>query len=188
MVHMITTLRPTGNGFYSQLTVFGDTPGWKCVDDITTDDDSTYLYNTTFDKSSVKWFEPFTDTDCTIASVTLYVRGKAVSRPSNIGEVQIVVYQSIPGGGFFSNYLGVPTSVLFNITDYSTLSAKSYNNPLDGLPWTTSGINAMQFGVTNLGYPTGQTRITQMYLEVNCIIKMHTTKKIKIQSGYKVIL
>lgn len=151
----IETLRPNAAGTYTQLTPY---PGageanWQDVDDITPDEDSTYVYglsvNDTYNLS-----DHVAGTG-SIYGVTIYVRAKYVTEP-------IYIYIKIRTESY--NYTSYPymPSLTDSYADYSKLWT---NNPATGVAWTWAEIDALEAGIIFNGN-TITSRCTQVYVEV----------------------
>lgn len=73
----VETLRPNAVGDSSQNTPVGDTPGWKCVDEAVSDDDTTYVCSSDVDANPYLDLYNLADTaipaGSTINSVTVKV-------------------------------------------------------------------------------------------------------------------
>lgn len=76
------TLRPNAVGDNSQNTPTGDTPGWKCVDEASSDSDTTYVCSSDFDANAYLDLYNLVDSaipvGSTINSVTVKVNIKSL--------------------------------------------------------------------------------------------------------------
>ena len=144
-------LRPDGVGTYSQLTPYGDTPNWKCVDDITPDNDSTYVAENTDTGVDTYEMEDHTAETGAITNVRVYIRAKKVGGDGSarcaIRPAGIVYYGSVSINFAWNDYY----------YDWAT-------NPGGG-SWTWTHIDNLQAGV-ELTYIAGAPRCTQVWIVV----------------------
>ena len=156
-----TTIKlfPMGDGNYRDLSYFGDTRNWRCVDEQTADDDTTYVYRSSSSSNYIRDTYATQDTSAsgTINSVTIYIRCR-YSGGSATPNARTVV--RISG----TDYVG--TDIILT-TSWATYSTTYTTNPAGGA-WTWAAINALECGVDlrrTIG--GGEVRCTQVYIEVN---------------------
>lgn len=156
-------LRPNAGGSTTQLSRNTGSSNWACVDEVTSDGDTTYV----MDPDSGNW-----DTDTygtensadlgTISSVTVYSKCKrhdAGSSSASYSRTALRVDGTIYSGD--SNDMGT------SYTDYST----TYETNPGGGSWTWTDINNLQCGVSlysgdTSGGSQSHARCTQVWVEV----------------------
>jgi FlaG/FlaF family flagellin (archaellin) len=154
-------LRPNGVGTSTDLdnnSWWDD--NWECVDDISSDGDSTYVYKS---GSSTSWETDTYDiedsglTSGTINSVTVY----AVCRDAT-GDGQARIAIQTNGQDFQEATTSLTSG------SWQTIFYMWNNNPDTGTTWTWSQIDALEAGVglqeSGYGY---DMRCTQVWVEVN---------------------
>ena len=136
------TLYPNGAGNSSILTPAGDTPNWKCVDEVgSIDSDTTYVYRAgglgagldlyTIDASGVP-----------SGAIIRNVRSVNYSKRAGLGGGTTKAAIRIGG----TTYLGVSKSLSTNysaavtFTDWAT-------NPNSGVAWTVADMSSLEVGV-----------------------------------------
>ncbi|MCG3219121.1 MAG: hypothetical protein KAR35_08955, partial [Candidatus Heimdallarchaeota archaeon] len=151
------TLRPEGDGVSTNLTPTGEVSNYLCVDDVTSDDDISYVIN--LDTGFLT--DTYATTDHTselgnINSITVYV---VVKIGTSGGDAQIV----LRSGGVDYPIDITPT------TTYASYSYQWTTNPADSQPWDWLDIDAMEIGVASSGGggPNRFGRVTQVYAVVN---------------------
>lgn len=165
----VETLRPSANGDVIELTPSGDSPNYKCVDDVEPDEETTVCINPESGGNPVSRIDlyqvPAGGGQGNIEKVVVYRRGKSYSSGTcsiNRGLIKThdVVYE---GGwvGFSSNW--------YVYDDTWT------NNPNTSSPWTWAEIEALQIGVELRSCDSWNTRVTQVYVEVDYIIVVAPT-------------
>ena len=158
------TRRPGGAGDEANLTLVGATNNWEAVDEVNSDDDSTYVY--TRDKSAYTTdLHNLDDASLsgTINSVTVYIRSRSVDPPTQAGA-----YTWIKTNGV--SYSGSEITLTTSYADYSTVYA---TNPQTGSAWTWAEIDALQAGVGLRGSSTTgaeaqrESRCTQVWVVID---------------------
>lgn len=166
---MIRTLRPTGAGARSQLTAVGDTPNWNCVEETSSDSDTTYVESVTDGAGTIL---VKIDSHAT-ADLPTGLLG-AISRVSVFMVAKY--YQIAPGYAKITPqvrvgtvwYGGTQTSMTGS---YATYSKGWTTNPATAAAWLLAAVNAAQIAYTTellddgLGTQTA-ARVTQAYMEV----------------------
>ena len=135
------TLRPNAAGDSTQFTPYGATYNWQCVDEVTSDGNTTYVYATHGGYgAAATWIDlynlPDTSLTGTINSVTVYGVAK---RFQTAGGSFYVALKT--GGGV---YYGGSNAVTSTWTSYSNAWT---TNPQAGGAWTWTQINALQIGI-----------------------------------------
>jgi hypothetical protein len=129
------TLRPNGSGDSTQLTPVGDSPNYKCVDDITSDGDSTYVQSPTSDTEPHLDLYNIEDTaipaGSTINSVTVYALCRSVFATRRAG-FRIALKKS---GG----------TVQYGASQSPSTTYVLYNQAFTGVG--LSDLNALQIGI-----------------------------------------
>jgi len=157
-------LRPNATGDYSQ----GSPSGYDKVDEVTPDEDSTYVQATGSDTGVTAkelYNLPNPEVGGSINSVTLYVRGRIGATSQNnfshcYGAAKI-------NGTYYWTDLLDPHALT-----YATQSKVWTLNPTTGIAWTWSDINQLQVGVRLYAWNGGVSgtfyaRCTQVYVVVN---------------------
>ena len=150
------TLRPVGVGNSSNLVANGCATNYLCVDDVSTDDDATYVKSigTSYGADTYATADP-TDTACTITSVTVYVRARKLVKTA---YAQVVLRTN------GADYAGSEETLGSSFVDYSQ---QWTNNPFTGSAWTWTEVTDMEIGVklrsTKATHPA---RCTQVWVVV----------------------
>ncbi len=150
------TRRPGGAGDEANLDVAGAANNWEAVDEVTPDDDTTYVY--TRDKSAYTTdLHNLDDASLsgTISSVTVYIRSRSVATPTQASARTWIKTNSM-------GYSGSEITLTTSYADYSTVYA---TNPQTGSAWTWAEINALQAGV---GLRVSKTSGPQAQRESRC--------------------
>ena len=153
----IDTLRPNVAGDATELTPVGETNNYECVDEVTSDEDATYVYcGAMFEEDKYDLYDlPASSGSGTINSVTVYVRVKTLS-PMVSAYIKIKTHATV--------YEGDQETPGFSYVNFS----KQWSaNPNTGSSWTWAEIDALQIGV-RLVVEDGSVRCTQVYVEVEC--------------------
>jgi len=153
----IETLRPNAAGTYSQCDPIGDSPNYLCVDEVTPDEDTTYVRTW----GSATELDTYNIADHSegvgdITSVTVYIRSRVTNGTHDI-ETAIRTYGT--------NYFGGLTST--SSTSYINISANWATNPYTDSAWTWDEIDALEAGVRQYDLGPGDARTTRVYVEVN---------------------
>jgi len=150
------TLRPTGAGTTTQLATDGCTSNWECVDDITSDDNSTYVRSsgTSYGTDTYLTGDPV-DTSCTITSVTVYIRARKFVKDA---------YAKVVLRTHSTEYMGSEETLTSSFAEYS----KQWTvNPNTSGTWTWSEIQDMEVGVSlRSTKATHPARCTQVWVVV----------------------
>lgn len=126
------TVRPTG-GFsgHNDFTASGCTDHWECVDEVSADDDTTYLSHSTANQDEL-FSGDFSSlpVGATVSKLVIWFRAKRISGETTRLSVSIRV------NGSYS-----PLSCKTDLTDsYTDYSCEFENNPNTGSPWTAAEI------------------------------------------------
>jgi hypothetical protein len=163
------TLRPDSAGDETLITDQFPVTGehWDKVDDVTSDDDSTYV------STEKSWEEDLYNipNHSTGAGDINYVRVYMVAR-GTIAPTQTNAYFHIKTNGAEHNSPEITTTAA-----YAPYSYQWDNNPETTNPWTWDEIDALQIGV-GIRNPKAkkETRVTQVYVEVNYTDYSYYTK------------
>jgi hypothetical protein len=159
----IVTMRPSANGDLMELEGYNDSPQWKCVDDVTPDDMTTYVANAIANCRKSGLFQL-----------------NGVSIPDNaVGDwikVYIRCYKNLYSGNPAVNALIKTNGTVYISEDYYpiynqwTTFVKEYTkNPFTDQPFTKAELLALQAGVRceNQVYWGSNiiTDCTQVYVE-----------------------
>ena len=146
----VETLCPNGSGNYSELSSSGCSNNWECVDEVSIDGSSTYVYETSSSYYSDTYqVEDHTTGSGTIDSMIIFISCEETS-PSGR------VYTRIRISG--TNYNG---TVENPGESYSIFSTSYTNNPSTSSLWTWTEIDNLEIGVY-----LRRVRCTQVYMEV----------------------
>ena len=146
-------LRPNTFGDYAQLYVSPSGSNYTLVDDVTSDGDSTLVYNSNNFINDAYNLTDHSAGSGTINSVTLYIVAAHYSAPYDL-MAQI----KTNGSWDYSNSVTVDSSA------YQTFSWQYTTNPNTSSAWTWTEIDALQAGPYCIG---GYIKITQVYVEVD---------------------
>jgi len=154
------TLRPNAAGDVTQCSAVGDSPNYACVDEASSDGDSTYVraYVPSGPSGETDIYNiPDCDISGEITSVSVYSVSKTESSGEEIGE--ILVYAKTHGETYHGG--------LTYLTDsYATYISTFNTNPNTGTDWNWEEINNLQIGFRlRLSYG-GYARCTQSYVVV----------------------
>jgi len=151
-------LRPDGAGDSTELTPFPTaTANWDCVDDVTSDGVSTYVYSDS--KQFGSDFYNFANTSQTgsIDSVTVWMKVQGTRAANNVAKTLIKTNGVV--------YEGKRQDVT---TGYSDISTVYDENPQSNAPWTWDEINLLQAGCAlKRAGPSDTTRCTQVWVVVD---------------------
>lgn len=157
---MNTTLYPNGVGDFSEITVMnGDAPGWKCVDEVTSDDDATLLVgNSSSQQRDTFKIGNILPADSVINSVTVFFRYRN-NDPAGISYAQPLLR--------LNDLWTVGTEVSkssINYSNYTEILARP-----GGGAWTVNDISNLQVGIglKSSVSPTYAALCTQVNIIVN---------------------
>lgn len=148
------TLRPNGAGSITELTHYGETYNWMCVDDVSSDsdtsyvtiaDDGNYVDYYTVDVTSIP-------TTARITSVNVYAVIKTGTVSYGTNEITI----KAGGSGHESGDLGLGNNAPYTLKNYEWTT-----NPDTGVAWTRTSLDSLQIGV-DLSF----ARCTQIYVVI----------------------
>ena len=159
------TLYPNAVGDSSQNTPTGDTPGWKCVDEAASDDDSTYVWDSDYGNWDTDTYSTEDGSDLgTITKVIVHsICRRYIQGGSTTSSYSRTVLR-IDG----SNNYGTENDMGDSYTDYST----TYTTKPGGGSWTWTDINNLQCGVSlesgdTSGDNQSHARCTQVWVKVS---------------------
>lgn len=160
----VITLRPNANGDLNTWTAVGDDENWKCVDDVISDDDATYVLSPA---SSEGAFNERYNLENSSASgaissieVFMYVYEWWEEPCPDTLFIGIISNGSSNFSGTLSGQNGVWTLISFVWN----------NNPFTLNPWTWNEINDLVIGWAYTNYivdPLTYLEVTQTYIEVH---------------------
>ena len=166
------TLRPNGVGNQNQgWTAAGDTNQWECVDEESSDSDTTYVNSTNYSSTCRTQF----------------------ALPSHTTEVGVIEKVTVYAIAKRSTATNLHINIRTHSTDYEssgdslTTSYASYNNewstnPNTSAAWTWAEIDAVELGV-RVGTYTPNARVTQVY----AIITYNKTPEIRTTQCYAIV-
>jgi hypothetical protein len=152
------TLRPSSDGDVSDWGYVGDSPSWKCVDEDTSDDDSTYidsaatgsiLFN--IENSGLEEYE--------IKKITISANCRETSSSTTL-KIIIKTHDTTYETG----------DKVIDHAFYDTISHVFTTNPSTSSSWTPDELNNLQIGLKN-EISTCTVRCTQMYVTVEYYTK-----------------
>lgn len=156
-------LYPNGAGSSSVLTPVGDTPNWKCVDEVgTIDSDTTYVYRA---GGLGTGLDLYTIDASGVPSGAVISNVRSINYSKRVGTGGATKAAIRIGG---TNYLGTSKSLTtsysgaITFTDWAT-------NPNSGVAWTVADMSSLQVGVESAPGPsdarTTAVRIIITYTE-----------------------
>jgi hypothetical protein len=156
-------LRPNAAG--DETNILNQTPSsgahWDKVDEVTADDDSTYVASGVTDNTYRRDLCAIQDHSTgsgTINFVKVYVRCRIGATPTQ-ASLKIAVKSGITIA---------ESSEITVTTSYANYSQQWNTNPNTGAAWTWSEIDSLQAGLSIRRSTTSNgTRCTQVYVEVN---------------------
>jgi len=162
----ILTIRPIAAGDVTQLISSGDTPNWKCVDDVTKDDGATVVkmfYNVYpgYDETLYDLYN-LTNHTTEIGSISKVVVFAWVFAQDSYGGKAVTVMKI---GG--NTYYG--TNPVQNERTWKLISTEYVENPATSSSWTWDNIDDLQAGI-KLNEPfevAGYTLCTQVYVAIH---------------------
>lgn len=158
----ILTIRPNAAGDITQLTPEGDTPNWKCVDEETKDDMTTFVYHPPLGAELEDLYNlaNHTTESGVISKITVFVW----VYPYDVNDRRAKTAIKIGGSTHYGSYNYVTKRVW-------TLISTTYNlNPTTSLAWTWNDIDNLQAGIYLAAPGAAKTfRCTQVYVAVHHI-------------------
>jgi hypothetical protein len=138
----VVTIRPNGSGPSSGNGNSGCSSNWQCVDEVTSDGNTSYVYGGIY----YTWTtDTYTATDPsvtgTIDSLKIYARATQVTGDPGDRHMRTVVRTA--GTNYFS-----PIFDLAGVTTYTVYSMTYATNPNTGSAWTWANINSIHLGVS----------------------------------------
>ena len=136
---VIESILPTSEGDSSDWTPAEGTDNAAMVDDIPPDDDTTYVQSNTEDAEDLYDYANLsTITTETILGLQINTDVRMNAFPGDLD-----LYQSVKSGSTTSD--GAPKNIASD--DYEVATRILETDPDTSSAWTTSGINATQFGI-----------------------------------------
>jgi hypothetical protein len=170
----IVHLRPnaTGDSETAGIALTGDTPAWKCIDDVTPDDATTYIaVAATSDTLDVNLDDSSTAGIASTDIVTLVAVGQRFSATTAAAcSINMRVRSASGGTTATSGNVTVAVTAWNSFDDAAPKVYKltSYTDPTTGVPWTPTGTNSLdnaQIGFSSAD-ATPDPKITAMWLLV----------------------
>lgn len=133
----VFTLSPASTGAVTQWTAVGSSPNWSCVDEIPTDDDSSYVQATSI--GLVDSYQ-MSDLDPTVTGLIKGVQVVTRARKTDSGDAQIRanLRSGMPGNAVDTGDAKVLT------TSYVFYRTSFHVDPQSNLPFTIAGVNALE--------------------------------------------
>jgi len=153
-------LRPNGVGDYSQLSPVGDSPGWKCVDEVTADEGVTRI------QSNAVVLGSYGEDLYTVTSPS------AIPDGATINWVYMLARMLKTFDGPIGQYEIKENSLITRVTPTLTTSWANYSTTWSTRPsggaWTKADLSSIQIGCRGNRNITGvHIRITQLFLLVD---------------------
>jgi hypothetical protein len=151
------TLRPNAPGDVTGLARLGGTANWQCVDDVTPDEDASYVAGPGSPNYDLYRLPAHTVESGVINSIKVYARVKENESGGATGGIETKT-----GTHEYAWLINdFPTS-------YTTYSYTWTANPETGLPWTWANVDSYQIGVAiNKAGKGSGGKCTQVYCEVD---------------------
>lgn len=156
----VETLRPNAAGDDTELSKWGDTFNWQCVDEEIPDDDTTYVVAGWNEPNYLRDFYnlPASEGSGDINHVTVYALCKAAGTPTQASIKICVKSDSTP----------TEDAEKTITTDYVSYSKQWATNPADSQAWEWSDIDALQIGISMRQSAVNKgTLCTQVYVEID---------------------
>jgi len=147
------TIRPNGEGYTCNLSIYGDDAAWKCVDETPSDEDTTFVYSESSTEAGVFSLENHTTETGAISKIKVYNRCKSSSATGCYSREYIYI-----GGSLYEGTLHTLTT---SWADYYTEWA---TNPKTGVAWTWADIDALQAGTELFSSQGKDSYCTQVYV------------------------
>lgn len=162
----VSAMRPVATSTAGNLLASGCTTkgNWSCVDEISADDDTTYLYTSSAGLANYETFRPGNSTvRGLISKVTLYNEVAVTS--TGVGSASASGVLFIGATPYSSNSTTTPTA---NGT-YVTMTDEWTTNPATNEPWTWEEVNDLSYGIFfSTAIASGREfRYTQSYIDVD---------------------
>jgi len=138
------TLRPNALGTHNQLQTAGDDPAWRCIDDVSPDDDDTWVGSTSLivEQTATANIEDLGSVSGTIQNVTIYFHAK---KTINDGYYYLTIRTS--DGNLYN------TSIPIN-NAWITYEVVYLLNPSTSTNWTWSDIDDLELGGSTMKLDT----------------------------------
>jgi len=145
-------IRPHAVGTKTDWNPVGSTNNWECVDEVTADEDTTFVNTTSKNRKDFYNLQDHTTETGSISNVRFHVRAK--------GNAGAEVAPTLKISGV--EYPGQTHTLTASYADYHEDWA---TNPAGG-SWTWSAIDAMEAGFRSSTSSAVEHRVTQLYLNV----------------------
>jgi hypothetical protein len=157
-------LRPNAAGSSTVLLPHGEANNWACVDDVTTDEDSTYVYKDYNNRWDLDLYNVpnHTTESGIINSVTIYDRVRASADTGH--PASAILKHNVRVGGV--NYEGSQIDFT-GILNYTTYSNQWLVSPNTLIAWTWAEIDSMEIGHNIYSNYVTNPRSTQIYAVIN---------------------
>jgi len=152
-------LRPSDNGTFTNWTAVGATNNWECVDEVPSDNDTTYVYIAANDVRDSYNLQAHTTETGTITNVRVYVRALCALAGKTI-RLAVVI------GG--TAYEAAAAKAL--TTSYADYYDDWAQNPETPDAWTWDAIDALEVSFMSVKLAGKEARVTTVWLEVTYTI------------------
>ncbi|KAA3631980.1 MAG: prepilin-type N-terminal cleavage/methylation domain-containing protein [Calditrichaeota bacterium] len=147
----VETLRPNGSGSSSQLEDENCSTNWQCVDEVTADDNGTYVKG-----ENNSWqYDLYNVENSSVGTGTIDSVVVFINVDGNHGNQKARTYIRTHGNNYQGSQLTPPSSYTIYSTTYAT-------NPNTSSSWTWSEIDDLQIGAGL----RREARLTQVWVEV----------------------
>ena len=158
----ILTLRPNGPGYTTQLSAHGDSPNWKCIDEVDNHDEfATYVANDHTGQDPYEFYNfENTNENGIINKISTYTYCNHDGGGPGYNWIKHGLY--IDGSTYYpEEHTEVNPGWQLDILDWDI-------NPNTELPWTWDDINDLQAGLQMYQNAANQaTYMTQMWIVVD---------------------
>ena len=133
-------VRPDGVGALTELSPIGYANNWQCVDELISDDDSSYVYSSATSLKKDLYTLPSVSHFGTITGIKIYSIVKShLTAQETTGVYKIIVSDDGGANIYESDDIDLTTS-------YSPYSYFYTKNPRTGVDWTWADIDNLQIG------------------------------------------
>jgi len=155
------TLRPNDDGRYDECYYSGDSPNYECVDDVSSDGSSTYVYSRSgYTLKDTYNIQNHSEGLGVIDSVTVYARARAYYSGS-CADMRMQIMARTHSADYYGDII-----TLIGNAGWDTYSETWTTNPNTGQPWTWDEIDDLQIGIKLYDDGYGYPQCTQVYAEV----------------------
>jgi len=157
-------IRPTGVGNTTDLTPYGETNNWECVDEVSSDGDTTRVYPSGLPNTEYDTYQMANHTSETepITNVRVHVVAEKITTGGGANDATRTVLRSGGTDYYGSSETLTGDTYIEYYTDYS-------QNPADTEDWEWADIDALEAGIELYGHGTVSPRGTQVFVTITYI-------------------